>query len=77
METDMDQWNRKEPRNNPHTCSQLIFNKVGKNTQQRKESLQQVVLGKLDTTCKSVKLEHTLTPYTKNLKKLKYKTWYH
>ena len=27
------------------------------------QSPQQVVLGKLDATCKSVKLEHSLTPY--------------
>ena len=31
----------------------------------KRQSLQQVVLGKLDSTGKSMKLEHTLTPSTK------------
>ena len=31
----------------------------------KRQSLQQLVLGKLDASCKSVKLKHTLTPYTK------------
>ena len=32
---------------------------------EKRQSLQQVVLGKLTATCISMKLEHTLTPYTK------------
>ena len=34
-------------------------------TLEKRQSLQQVVLGKLAASCKSIKLEHTLTPCTK------------
>ena len=46
----MDQWNRIErPEINPHTYSQLIFERGGKHTMGKRQSLQQVVLGKLDS----------------------------
>ena len=60
--TDMDQWSIIEsPKINSHVYDQLIFNKGDKNIPWKK-SLQQVVMGKLDST---VKLEHTLSSYTK------------
>ena len=56
----MDQWIRIEsPQINPHTYDQLIFDKGGKNdTMEKRQSLQLF-------TCKSMKIEHSLTPYTK------------
>ena len=45
-----DQWNRREnPEMDPEMYGQLIFDKVGKNIQWKKESLQQMMLGKLDS----------------------------
>ena len=70
----MDQWNRTEsPEINPHTYGQLIFDKGGKNIQWEKVSSASDV-GKVGQPhVKSMKLEHTLSPYTKiNSKKYCY-----
>ena len=60
-----DQWDRIEnPEMDPQLYDQLILTKQERISNKKKQSLQQMGLGK-SATCNRIKLNHFLTPYRK------------
>ena len=58
------EWDRKQI--NPNTYDQLTYEERGKNIQCRKDSLfNKWSWENWTATCKRIKLEHSLTPYSK------------
>ena len=67
----MDQWNRKEsPKLNPHTYSQLIFNKEGKNTKWEKKVSSAHGGGKVGQQCVTNEVRTLLHSMHKNQLKM-------